>query len=167
MKTSQNGIDFIKKHEGLRLTAYPDGSSYSVGYGHNGVAKGTTISEAEAERLLRADLDRFEAAVNKLGLELSQSQFDALVSLAYNAGPGAVQGNLYQLLKSSTRPRAELKAWWTQHYISSNGKQLDVLVRRRAEEYSMYEEGSGKGAAAMLVPACGMLCLLGLLYMIV
>ena len=91
LRASANGRELIKSFEGLRLEAYPDGASYSVGYGHNGVAAGTRITREEADALFDADLQRFEDAVNAgtRPSPPSQGQFDALVSLAYNIGVGA------------------------------------------------------------------------------
>ena len=64
MRISQRGVDLIKRHEGLRLRAYRDAVGViTIGYGHTRTAQiGQTITAGEAEALLRADLDAFEAA---------------------------------------------------------------------------------------------------------
>lgn len=94
MKTSNQGINLIKHFEGLELEAYPDpatgGEPYTIGYGHTGkdVKLGMVITEERAEELLREDLERFEKHVEKKSdVELTQYQFDALVSFTYNVGP--------------------------------------------------------------------------------
>ena len=84
MKTSRKGIELIKKYEGLRLTAYrcPAGV-WTIGYGHTkGVKQGQKISSEEAEKLLIEDLTPIEKNIDKMGLKINQSQFDALVSFA-------------------------------------------------------------------------------------
>ena len=60
MKTSQNGIDLIKKFEGCRLKAYKcPANVWTIGYGHTkGVEPYEIITLAEAEELLRKDLEK-------------------------------------------------------------------------------------------------------------
>ena len=62
MKTSQNGIDMIKKYEGCRLKSYklPNEKFYTIGYGHYSSKNyaGQQITQAEAENLLKNDLNR-------------------------------------------------------------------------------------------------------------
>ena len=100
MKTSSNGIEMIKAHEGLVLYAYPDpgtgGEPWTIGYGHTkGVQPGMSISEEQAEVFLREDLVGFEKAVLELlPIPLTQSEFDALVSFAFNVGAYALAGAL-------------------------------------------------------------------------
>ena len=50
------------------------------------------ISKAEADRLFREDLQRFEQAVcNQVTTNITQGQYDAMVSYAYNGGEGALR----------------------------------------------------------------------------
>lgn len=87
--TSQQGIDRIKKFESCRLTAYQDAAGvWTIGYGHTGsVYAGMQISQEQAEDLLKEDLKRFEAAVNRYVTgALTQGRFDALVSFSFNVG---------------------------------------------------------------------------------
>ena len=87
MKTSQRGIDLIKSFEGFSEEAYlcPAGI-WTIGYGHTGrVQPGGRVTEAEAEILLRHDLEWHEARVRKLVTKpMRQGQFDAFVSLSFN-----------------------------------------------------------------------------------
>lgn len=95
-RTSDEGIALIKRWEGLRTAAYDDngaaaGGTWTIGYGHTGpdVRPGLTISEAEAERLLREDLAEAEAIVERhVAVPLNDGQFAALVSFVFNVGPG-------------------------------------------------------------------------------
>ena len=92
--TSERMVDIIKTYEGfspkaVRLTGEDE---YTIGYGHYGadVRAGDTITEAEATALMKKDLKVFENAVRSaVKVEITQSQFDALVSLSYNIGTGA------------------------------------------------------------------------------
>ena len=93
-RMSNNGLALLKRFEGLRTTAYKDAAGvWTIGYGSTGghVREGLTISESDAERLLMRDLERFEDCINRLvRVPLSQNQFDALVSFAFNLGCGAL-----------------------------------------------------------------------------
>lgn len=137
MKTSQKGIDLIKSFEGLSLAAYrlPGEQYYTIGYGHYGkeVKAGQLITEAEAETLLRADLEKFEEWVNTIPpFELNQNQFDALVSFTYNLGPG----NLQKLTKGRTAE--DLPNHMTAYTGSASEEYRSGLLRRRLAERELY-----------------------------
>lgn len=151
MTTSAQGIDLIKRHEELRLQAYPDGGGYSVGYGHHGVPAGTAITEAEAEALLRQDLPARERAVEALGASLAQEQFDALVSLCYNIGTGAFAGStVARLVREDPAPRPELEYAWRAWHLAG-GKVSDGLKRRRADEYALYSSAGSTAASPLSI----------------
>ena len=91
------GVQFLKTREGCptrngRAYAYKDSVGvWTIGYGHTGgVYSGMTISMAEAEQYFRADIKKFENAVNsylkKHNTYVTSYQFDALVSFTYNVG---------------------------------------------------------------------------------
>src|SRR5215213_1908543 len=94
MKTSSKGLGLIRLFEGLVLKAYPDpatrGDPWTIGYGHTiGVKPGMTCSKTQADEWLAWDVSRFERAVERLvKVPLTQAQFDALVSFAFNVGEG-------------------------------------------------------------------------------
>lgn len=145
MLISQNGVDFIKGFEGLSLEAYIDTHDqngapiYAIGYGHRydagppKVTPGMSVTLPEAERILKQDLVPYEAAVNRcVHVPLTQNQFDALTSFAYNAGPGSLKqlvadSGLNEGVMSKV-PAALL------HYNTSQGKVLNGLTRRREAE---------------------------------
>ena len=92
--TSTRMVDIIKTYEGFspRAIKLACEDEYTIGYGHYGsdVHAGDTITEAEATALMKKDLKVFENAVRSaVKVEITQSQFDALVSLSYNIGTGA------------------------------------------------------------------------------
>jgi lysozyme len=136
------GIRLIKEFEGLRLQSYrcPAGV-WTIGYGHTATAKpGQTITEAEADRLLRQDLALFEECVRSaVRIPVTQNQFSALVSLAFNIGCGALQGStLIRLLNANKVQEAaqEFLRW-----VNANGKPLPGLVRRRQAERTLFLQG--------------------------
>ena len=140
MKTSQRGIDLIKGFEGCKLVAYkpvPTEQYWTIGYGHYGadVKPGEKISQAQAEMYLRADLEKFERAVDALGLPLNQNQQDALVSFAYNCGVG----NLRKLCEGRTLSQIADKML---AYNKGGGKVLAGLTRRREAERTLFLTGT-------------------------
>lgn len=90
MKISSKGLNLIKSFEGLELKAYKDVVGVlTIGYGSVGphVYEGQTITQAQAETLLRKDVERFEKGVTDLvKVSINQNQFDALVSFSFNLG---------------------------------------------------------------------------------
>lgn len=137
MNTSPAGAEIIKKAEGLKLKPYlcPAGV-LTVGYGHTGNVKGT-ITEAEAEALLKADLLKFEEAVLKhVRVPLKQHQFDALVSFVYNVGTGAFANST--LVKLLNQGKYKEAADQFPRWNKSNGKVLPGLVTRRAKERELF-----------------------------
>jgi len=139
MKISNTGLDLIKSFEGLRLDPYYCSSRVlTIGYGSTGphVKEGMKITKEEAEKLLLKDVSRFEDGVNKLiNIPLTQQQFDALVSFAFNCGLGALEeSTLRRRLNSGEDPntvaREEFKRW-------TNGG-LAGLVRRRKAETDLF-----------------------------
>lgn len=140
MKTSKNGLELIKRHEGCRLTAYkcPAGV-WTIGYGHTGgdVTPGMTITTRRAEELLIEDIRWAEDAVNRESLRLNQNQFDALVSFVYNVGAGNFRSStLLKMLRvnpDSLNIRTELNKW-----CKAKGSTLPGLALRRKQEAELY-----------------------------
>lgn len=137
MKTSNNGLELIKKYEGLKLKAYKPVKTekyWTIGYGHYGsdVIEGMTISKQKAEELLKKDVKTSETAVNNLPHKFNQNQFDALVSFTFNLGVG----NLKKLCNG--RSITEIGDKITL-YTKAGGKVLTGLVRRRNEEQKLYK----------------------------
>lgn len=132
------GLALLKEFEGCRLTAYtcPAGV-LTIGYGSTGphVKPGMTISETEAEALLKQDLTRFEKGISEqINVPLDQCEFDALVSWAFNCGLGATaDSTLRRRLNAgenkSTVFAEELPRW------TSGG--MAGLVRRRDAEVKL------------------------------
>ena len=144
MKTSQRGIDLIKSFEGCKLVAYkpvPTEKYWTIGYGHYGpdVVPGTKITPRQAETYLKADLAKFEKAVDDLGLNLNQNQHDALTSFAYNCGTG----NLKKLCEGRSLSEIADKML---AYNKGGGKVLAGLTRRRNAERALFLTGVAAAA---------------------
>lgn len=139
MRTSRRGIELIKAHEGLRLNAYlcPAGVP-TIGYGHtHGVKMGDRITADQAEKFLIGDLATAEREVNRYGFELTQNQFDALVSFVFNVGAGNFRSSTV-LKRLKANPNDPDIANQFKRWVYGGGKVLPGLVRRRKEEAELY-----------------------------
>ena len=143
MKTSLNGINFIKRHEGLRLKSYQcDAGKWTIGYGHTlGVTADLTITNDEADHFLKLDIERCERAINRYDLKLKQHEFDALVSFIFNVGIGAFMTStvLMQLLMNYSNDTIvkQLGRW-----VYVGGRENDGLKKRRKSEIQVYLYGN-------------------------
>ena len=139
-KYSDAGVTMTESFEGLRLTAYQDVAGvWTIGYGHTGadVHAGLTITTAEADKLLRADLASAEACVNRaVTAAMTQNQFDALVDFCFNAGRGSFLGStlLRKLNDTDFAGAAAQFGLW----VHAGGKVVEGLVRRRKAEAEMF-----------------------------
>lgn len=139
MKTSETGLNLIKKFEGFRAEAYkcPAGV-WTIGYGHtNGVKKGMVIDELKAETFLMIDVQKFEYAINtSVKVKLNQNQFDALVSFVYNVGTGAFKKST--MLKFLNAGHFPLAAGQFDRWNKSKGVVYQGLVNRRKAEKELF-----------------------------
>lgn len=137
-KINAAGLALVKQFEGLRLKAYLcPANVWTVGYGSTtNVKQGMVITEAEAEALLRDDLERFEAGVDRLAGEATDNQFSAMVSLAFNIGLGAFERStvLKRHKLGNHMGAANAFLLWNR----GGGKILKGLVRRREAERALY-----------------------------
>ena len=149
MLVSVPGLAAIQRHEGLRLDAYQDSAGvWTIGYGSTEYADGTPVrqgdmlqSNAAADALFRETLREYESAVSRSVLvPLSQLQFDALVSLAYNIGTQAFrESTLLKRLNTHDYAGAanEFLRW-----NKAGGQVLEGLRRRREAERAMFLSGT-------------------------
>ncbi len=140
MKPSQACIDLVKSFEGFSSTAYkcPAGV-WTIGYGTTEyVDPGDVVTEEEAEQMLYEDLLNASKAIEELvDIDLTQEQYDALVSFVYNVGREAFrQSTLLKLINSNNMPAAALQF---SRWNKANGKVLPGLTRRRLAERQLFE----------------------------
>ncbi len=139
MTTSNRGIDLIKEFEGLSLKAYlcPAGR-WTIGYGHTaGVRKGQVITQDDAGRMLADDCHVAERALNALGVNFRQEQFDALVSWIFNLGTGSFSTSTLRkriLAGAADEQVADEIVRW----VNAGGKPMPGLMRRRVAEANMF-----------------------------
>jgi GH24 family phage-related lysozyme (muramidase) len=151
MTPSADCIRIIQEFEGCArkrpdgmIEAYPDpgsgGDPWTIGWGTTGadVRKGVVWSQKQCDDRFAAHVEEFAAKVNAIlaGSPATQHQFDAMVSFAYNLGPGNLASST--LLKKHKagdfKGAAEEFAKW----VKAAGKVLPGLVRRRAAEAALY-----------------------------
>lgn len=146
MTTSDKMVSIIKTEEGLSLRAckaIPSEQYWTIGYGHYGpeVGANQTITESEADALLRKDLKVFEDEVNSdIKVQLTQSQFDACVSLAYNIGVGAFAGSdIVKFINAGKFGHAcvDFPSW-----RKAEGQVLQGLITRRQMEMEFFGLGT-------------------------
>lgn len=136
MRISNKGIELIKQFEGCRLKAYKDPAGVpTIAFGHTaGVKMGDTITQEQADELLRDDLEIYEGKVAKYDdkYHWNQNQFDALVSFAYNIG------SIDQLTSNGRRSIKTISDKILE-YNKAGGKKLEGLVRRRKAEKELFD----------------------------
>lgn len=155
MKTSDHGKEKITAWEGFEPRVYSDaGGKLTIGVGHlltpselssgkiwidrQPVRYAEGLSEPQILDLLGQDLEGAEAAVNNgVEVELSQNQFDTLVSFCFNVGVGAFRSStLLRLLNQGQYGDvpAQLRRW-----VHCRGKVVQGLVRRREHEIALWK----------------------------
>lgn len=143
---SKDGINFIADYEDYYKAPYRglDSQNETIGYGHV-ITLGEnfeSLTEAEAKALLKNDLQNFVDSVNTMvsSLNLTQCQFDSLISFAYNCGANALKDST--LLKdikagaSYETIKEDFLMW-----CNCNGERALGLYRRRYDEFEMYANG--------------------------
>ncbi len=152
MKASQNCINFIKTWESFlsKPTFDKIGKIWNIGYGTtyypNGIAvtaNDSNITEKKATEYLQHYIeDCAKSIIAKLTTKLSQSQFDACVSLAYNIGHSRFTNSILIKVINQNPNNFDLiyKEWI--EFSLSKGKFIQGLQNRRIEELKMYKNQS-------------------------
>lgn len=145
MKTSPNGIALMHFYENCSLTAYPDPATgkapWTIGWGDTGpdVKPGLVITQTQADERFKNRLAReFEPGVRSAlqGRSVTQHEFDALVSFAYNVGVASLKSStlLRMLHAGDKRAAAQQFLRWDR----ADGKRMLGLYRRRVSERALF-----------------------------
>lgn len=163
MKTSKNGIEVLHYFESCELEAYKDkgsveGLPITIGWGSTGkdIYLGLKWTQEQADKRFERDLDKFEKGVMSLvKVPLTQGQFDALVSFAYNVGLDIDLDNVAEGLGDSTL----LKLLNNTDYLGASnqflkwnkndGKVMLGLTRRRVAEKALFDGKSASEAITL------------------
>ena len=142
MIPSKNCYDLIKEFEGCKLEAYPDpasgGEPWTIGVGSTkGVHKGMVITQEQADEYLVNDVAHAANAVNQMvAVSITQGEFDALCSFAFNLGIGNLKNStlLKKLNSGDIQGAADQFLVWNK----AAGKVMAGLTRRRKAERALF-----------------------------
>jgi lysozyme len=147
MRTTQEGLNLIKKFESLQLKAYlcPAGIP-TIGYGATRYPDGKKIKLGEvidikrAEDLLKWEIEHIEKQIT---VNVNDNQFSALVSFAFNCGIGALNNStILKRVKANPNDPAIRDAFmmWVKAKNPATGEKVTLkgLVKRRSAEADLY-----------------------------
>jgi len=152
MRISEAGLALIKREERFMPRKYLcSAGKPTIGYGHviqpsEARYHTATLSEAEASALLLADVTkRYGAHVaSRLHHDVTQNQFDAMVSLTYNIGTGGFdQSSVLALANAgATSPDVIRRAFGLWNMVTNPKTKVKLpnagLTARRAREAALY-----------------------------
>ena len=146
MKLNLNGYNLICEFEGLKLKPYLCSARIStIGYGNTYYPNGKrvtllddAITKEYAFEMFKTIADKFAKRVDDMVTsEITQNQFNALVSFAYNVGTGAFATSTL-LKKVNNNPNdATIKNEFLK-WVRANKKVIQGLVNRRNKEALIY-----------------------------
>jgi lysozyme len=142
MHTSQAECNILMAREAFSATPYNLGDGgYTWGYGHQGTKNEivpVTISKADAQTLFYSDVvNRGESVVKQyINVPLTQNQFDALVSIAFNMSPHSFRKFAAQVnAGNGIDGIAQASVAWVP------AKYTNGIQNRRSAEMALYDNG--------------------------
>lgn len=143
MHISVAGLRLIESFEGFSATIYHDSVGVpTIGYGTTAADTfplPTHVTRAQAEAMLAHHLlTKYEPSVRALGIPLTQHEFDALCSFAYNLGPGIFSGSTIGGRLHARDYRGAANAMLM--YDHAGGQVLQGLLNRRKAERALFLE---------------------------
>ncbi len=154
-ETSERGLDYIKKCEGKGKPGRPFiaylcrarvptiGYGHTKGVTHQDVIDGRKITEAQADAYLKKDVAKWEYYVELYTKrEITQEQYDCLVSFCHNCGPGALKKICHYLNKYGPAAVPQRILLYNKYRKKKGGPLLysQGLMNRRIEEVAMWNE---------------------------
>ncbi len=139
METSNNAIELIKSFEGFKAEAYYDSVGVlTIGYGTTrNIKSNMIVNKAQAHDLLTKDVVKFESFVNRfVRVNLTQNQFDSLISWTYNLGPTNLKNST--MLKVLNQEKYDEVPFQMKRWNKAGGKVLLGLTRRREAEANLF-----------------------------
>lgn len=145
MNIPQAAVDIIKEFEGFRESTYLDSAGIpTIGYGTTAAAglgivpvPGMTISEKQAEQFLIKAIEKFANQIRPhIQRPMTDNQWSAFLSLAYNIGPGAFRrSSVLKFFNAGDEMRAaDAFLMWNK----AGGQVLRGLQRRRQRERTLF-----------------------------
>ena len=145
MKLNKEASDLIKSFEGCKLKAYQcSAKKWTIGFGNTfyedgkPVLPGHAITQEKADELFEIIANEFAAKVAKLVTSnVTDNQFGALVSFAYNCGVVNLQKSTLLKKVNANHNDQSIKAEFLK-WNKAGGKVLAGLTRRREAESNLY-----------------------------
>lgn len=140
--TGPAGMKLIERNEGCVLHTYLDIRGIpTIGWGITGPEAwaGRVITQEQADQMLADRLKHeFEPGVNALlgSAPTTQHQFDAMISLSYNIGVAGFARS--SVLRDHLGGREIAEKGDFEKWDMAGGRELDALLRRRDEEFAVY-----------------------------
>ena len=146
-RMSEAGLARIREHEAFVPKRYDDGAgNATIGYGHLVLAGedfSGGLTEAEAIKLFEKDVERVvNGSLDKIQVELTQNQIDAVGSFIFNVGPGAFEKGLLPHINARRHERATsriLKYVTGRDVRTGERRVLRGLLKRRRDEVALYK----------------------------
>lgn len=160
IRIPKQAVELIKEFEGFEESTYRDSTGVlTIGFGTTAAANlgiipvpGMTISEKQAERYLVRAIEKFAKTIRpKIEKPMTDNQWSAFLSLAYNIGPHAFINSsaLRYFNKGDTMRAADSILLWEK----AGGKVLRGLQRRRQAERTLFLTPDTKSPWAALIAA--------------
>lgn len=138
---AESAMDFIEAWEGCRLQAYkcPAGV-WTIGVGHTkDVTEHDEITYEQSRKMLREDIEEVKRGLAPfVNVHVTEGQFVALVSLAFNVGVSYVVHQCPRLMRALNAGDCEACANEFLDIVKANGVTLPGLVKRRREEAKLF-----------------------------
>ena len=139
--SAEVAMDFIEAWEGCRLQAYKcPADIWTICVGHTkDVAEHDEITYEQSRELLRKDIEAVVKALAPfVNVHVTEGQYVALVSLAFNVGASYVVHNCPRLMRALNAGDVEQAAHQFLDITKAGGKELPGLVRRRKSEAKLF-----------------------------
>lgn len=139
--SAEVAMDFIEAWEGCRLQAYKcPADIWTIGVGHTkDVKEHDEITHEQARELLRQDIEEVKRELAPfVNVHVTEGQYVALVSLAFNVGASYVVHNCPRLMRALNAGDVEQAAHQFLDITKAGGKELPGLVRRRKSEAKLF-----------------------------
>jgi len=165
---SEAGLARIREHEAFMARRYDDGAgNATIGYGHlvrDGEDFSRGITEAEAITLFEKDVERVvNGALDRIKVDLTQNQIDAIGSFIFNVGSGAFAKGLLPHINARRHERAmaRILKYVTGRDVRTGERHvLRGLLKRRRDEVALYKNPlplqylrrALKRSAALIIP---------------
>ena len=146
-RMSDSGLARIRQREAFMAKPYDDGAgNLTIGYGHlirTGENYSAGITEAAADTLFRQDVERVvNPALDRITIDLTQNQVDALGSFIFNVGTGGFLKNLLTYVNAGKHEQTTsrmLKFITGRDARSGRRRVLRGLLTRRRFEVALYK----------------------------